>query len=83
MIVFIISIIVAIICYVIGKKRAVLKNNFIILRNILWVEACVFMAGYFFTDQEIYRRIWMIFMGTAGIFSLVYSCFLKKKDSVK
>lgn len=83
MIIYIAGIIAAVICFYTGKKRAVLKNNLEILRHILWVEACVFMAGYFFTDQEIYRRIWMIFMGTAGIFSLVYSCFLKKKDSVK
>lgn len=79
MIVFIISIIVAIICYVIGKKRAVLKNNFITLRNILWVEACVFMAGYFFTDIGVYKLIWSILIAVASVFSLVYDVYLKNK----
>lgn len=79
MIVFIISVIVAIICYVVGKKRAVLKNRFEIISNILWVEACVFMAGYFFTDKNIYREIWMVLLGVASIFSIVYSYYLKRK----
>lgn len=42
MIVFIISIIVAIICYVVGKKRDIIKNSSEIIKQILWIEACVF-----------------------------------------
>ena len=79
MIVYIISIMVAIICYVIGKRRSVLKNNFEIIRHILWVEACVFMAGYFFTDKNIYKLLWSILLGISAVFSFIYSIYLKKE----
>lgn len=77
--IFIISIIVAVICYVVGRKRAVLKNNLEILRHILWVEACVFMAGYFFTDRDIYKLIWNILLAVAAVYSFIYSIYLKRE----
>lgn len=79
MIVFIISILVAIVCYVLGKKREIFKNNFEIAKHILWVEACVFMAGYFFSNKYIYKQIWMVLMGIASIFSLIHIYYLKRK----
>lgn len=77
MIVFIISIIVAIICYVVGKKRDIIKNSSEIIKQILWIEACVFLGGYFITDN--YKEIWVIFMGAASIFTLIDIMVLKKK----
>lgn len=68
MVICVISIIVAVICYVVGKKRVILKNNFEIITHILWIEACIFMAGYFLTDKYVYREIWMILMVIAGVF---------------
>lgn len=79
MMIFIIGVIVAIICYAIGKKRKTFKNDFEILKYILWVEACVFMIGYFFTDKHIYKQVWMGLLGAALIISIIFSNHLKRK----
>ena len=79
MLIFSIIIIVAIVCYMVGKKRAVNKNNSEIVKQILWAEALIFLGGYYITDKDSYKVIWMMFMGVAAIFTLVDICLLKNK----
>jgi len=74
----ILSIFVVIICLRMDKKKSKIINKIEVIQKILWGEACLFLMVYFFTNSDMYKKIWFIFMFLASLFVFIKSIKNKK-----
>ena len=69
--ILIIGIFIAVISYLIVKKRAIKTNDREMIKSIIWIEACAFLIVYFITNNNSYKISWLTFMFFACVISLI------------